>query len=220
MAVVVSPETWLCPPGWSGIIALDGAILATVPGADLVEPVRDVLLHQVRQADLDLGLLPPLLRAQDVLGPAGLAYLEAGDFVAAHDGSGVESVPVDDVRALMASVPKEDAEETGLEEITSAAFVIREGQEVIAAAGYRSWLSTAAHLSVLTAPEHRDRGLARRVASAAVADALTNGLLPQWRARPAASRRVARALGFREIGSQISVHLLSRDLPITPGELM
>lgn len=43
--------------------------------------------------------------------------------------------------------------------------------------------------------------------SAAVAHALTAGLLPQWRARAQASRRVARALGLRELGSQLSVRL-------------
>lgn len=33
---------------------------------------------------------------------------------------------------------------------------------------------------------------------------LAAGLLPRWRARPVASRRVARALGFHELGSQLS----------------
>jgi hypothetical protein len=43
---------------------------------------------------------------------------------------------------------------------------------------------------------------------AVVTHALDAGLLPQWRARPEASRRVARALGFRELGSQLSIRLL------------
>ncbi|WP_437441411.1 GNAT family N-acetyltransferase [Streptomyces aureus] len=53
----------------------------------------------------------------------------------------------------------------------------------------------------------RGRRLARHAGSAAVAHALAAGLLPQWRARPPASRRVARSLGFRELGSQLSVRL-------------
>jgi len=60
---------------------------------------------------------------------------------------------------------------------------------------------------VLTAPAARGRGLARAAASAAVAHAIGEGRLPQWRARPEASRRVARALGFRELGSQVSIRL-------------
>jgi RimJ/RimL family protein N-acetyltransferase len=60
---------------------------------------------------------------------------------------------------------------------------------------------------VLTAPAYRGRGLARIAASAAVADAFAAGLLPQWRARPAESRRVALALGFTELGAQLSFRL-------------
>lgn len=80
----------------------------------------------------------------------------------------------------------------------------------MAAAGYRAWPSDTAHLSVLTAPAERGRGLARAVATA-VAAALQADLLPQWRSRPEASRRVARALGFRELGAQLSIRLMVAD---------
>ncbi|WP_223839676.1 GNAT family N-acetyltransferase [Saccharopolyspora pogona] len=73
--------------------------------------------------------------------------------------------------------------------------------------GYQTWPASTAHLCILTAPKQRGRGLARQVASAAVAHALDAGLLPQWRARPEASRRVATALGFRALGAQLSVRL-------------
>ncbi|GAA2750536.1 GNAT family N-acetyltransferase [Kitasatospora cinereorecta] len=76
---------------------------------------------------------------------------------------------------------------------------------MVAAAGYRRWPRDTAHLSVLTAAGHRGRGLARATASAAVAHALSRSLLPQWRARPDASRGVAAALGFRELGTQLSL---------------
>ncbi len=87
------------------------------------------------------------------------------------------------------------------------AFVVRERGRALAAAGYLTWLGTTAHLCVLTAPAHRGRGLARVVAAAAARDALAAGLLPQWRAKPEPSRRVARALGFRELGSQLSIRM-------------
>ncbi|GAB3701017.1 GNAT family N-acetyltransferase [Nocardiopsis oceani] len=60
---------------------------------------------------------------------------------------------------------------------------------------------------MLTAPDHRGQGLARPVASAAAAHALAENLLPQWRARLAASRRVALGLGFGAHGSQLSLRL-------------
>ncbi|WP_331770484.1 hypothetical protein [Embleya sp. NBC_00888] len=49
--------------------------------------------------------------------------------------------------------------------------------------------------------------MARTVASAAVRHALAAGLLPQWRARPEPSKRVALALGFRDVGFQVSIRL-------------
>ncbi|KAB8194005.1 GNAT family N-acetyltransferase [Nonomuraea phyllanthi] len=204
--VVVSPGSWMCPPGWVGVVVLGGACLATVPVAGLVEPVRAALLDL---HDADLARLPERLRALEELGPATLAYLDAEDFNTAQPGVEVECLTVGHpvVRRLLDSVAEEDAEESGLAEVSSAAFVVREGGRAVAASGYRPWLEMAAHLSVLTAPGHRGRGLARRAASAAVADALAAGLLPQWRARPEPSRRVARALGFRQHGAQLSVRL-------------
>ncbi|WP_206061500.1 GNAT family N-acetyltransferase [Nonomuraea basaltis] len=212
MSVVVSRESLLCPPGWAGVVTLDGAILATVPDAGLIEPLRGVLLHHLGESGIDLARLPARLPVQDTLGPATLAYLDAGHFAAAHADTEVERLPAGhpDVRALLASVDEQGAGESGMEKAASAVCVVRDGQDVIAAAAYRPWLDMAAHVSVLTAPEHRGRGLARRVASATVADAMANGLLPQWRARPEASRRVARALGFQEFGAQISVRWSAR----------
>ncbi|MEV0824344.1 GNAT family N-acetyltransferase [Nonomuraea rubra] len=88
--------------------------------------------------------------------------------------------------ALLASVPEHEARESGLDEVESTVYVVvRDGPEVVAAAGYRTWLESAAHVCVLTAPGRRGRGLARAVASATV----------------------ARALGFREYGTQISLRL-------------
>ncbi|MFF2963997.1 GNAT family N-acetyltransferase [Streptomyces sp. NPDC057963] len=83
---------------------------------------------------------------------------------------------------------------------------------MVAAAGYWSSPQSVAHLSVLVAPHCRGRRLARAVASAAVAHALDAGLLPQWRARPYPSQRVAVALGFRELGAQLSIRL--GDVPL------
>ncbi|MEN3538213.1 GNAT family N-acetyltransferase [Microbispora sp. ZYX-F-249] len=203
VAVVVSPDSMLCPPGWTGVVTLDGAALVTVPDAALAEPSRAALLA----GRMDLSLLPALLPVGGVLGPATLAYLDSADFTPARAGIRAERLPPGhpDVGGLVASAGGQDAEESGVEEITSAIWVVRDGRDVVAAAGYRPWLDTAAQLSVLTAARCRGRGLARVVASAAVAGALADGLLPQWRARTEPSRRVAGALGFRESGAQISL---------------
>jgi GNAT superfamily N-acetyltransferase len=145
-----------------------------------------------------------------VLGPATLSYASSDAFRSASPGAlAVRQLPGDhpDLRSLEVAAGEDDAGEAGLREITSPAFVIRAGGEVVAAAGYQAWPGRVAHISVLTDPAWRGRGLAQVTASATVAHALAAGLLPQWRARPLASRRVAAALGFQELGAQLSIKL-------------
>ena len=112
-----------------------------------------------------------------------------------------------ELESLLVATGIADAEESGLAEITSPAFLMRDNRRVVAAAGYQLWPGNVAHLCVLVAPDARNRGLARQVASAAISHALHYGRFPQWRARPAASQAVSRALGFRELGSQLSLLL-------------
>ncbi|WP_371650354.1 GNAT family N-acetyltransferase [Streptomyces mirabilis] len=145
-----------------------------------------------------------------VLGPAALAYVSPEAFRPVEAGaSTVEQLPAShpELRLLERVAGREDAGEAALDEITSPVFVVREHGQVVAAAGYRAWSSRTAHIGVLTAPGARGRGLARVTGSATVAHALAAGLLPQWRARPPASRRVAAVLGFEELGSQLSVDI-------------
>ncbi|MEV8517908.1 GNAT family N-acetyltransferase [Dactylosporangium sp. NPDC051484] len=207
--VVASPQSLLCPPGWVGIVALGRAVIATAPDDGTAEIVRHALKDLSVTGVIDSAAVCDRLPVKETLGPATLAYCDAAGFHPA-ESSGVETISADhaDMAALLARVPVEDADESGLAGITSPAFVVRTGTDVIAAAGYRSWPRHTAHVSVLTAPAARGRGLGRVVATAAVLEALNAGLLPQWRARPAASRRVARALGFRELGSQLSISLM------------
>ncbi|MFF3846565.1 GNAT family N-acetyltransferase [Streptomyces sp. NPDC002328] len=155
------------------------------------------------RADAVVARLPVV----EVLGPAVLAYLPADGFRPVK--ARVAAVPAGHggIRALMEAAGPDDVAESGVGDIDSPVFVVRDGADVVAAAGYERWPASTAHMCVLTDPRHRGRGLARQAASAAVSHALAAGLLPQWRARPQASRRVARALGFREWGAQLSVRL-------------
>jgi predicted GNAT family acetyltransferase len=71
------------------------------------------------------------------------------------------------------------------------------------------WSTSLAQIGVLTHPQWRGQGLATGVASSSVAQALEAGLVAQWRARCTltASRRIARSLGFVELGRQLSFWL-------------
>ncbi|GIF77392.1 GNAT family N-acetyltransferase [Asanoa siamensis] len=201
--VVVSPKSALCPPGWVGIVSLGGVAIATVPDAWSLRALA-VLPASSWQ---DPAAIRDGLPVRESLGPATLAYLDPAAFTPV--GGGAEPVPVGNpaVKDLLARVPAAEADESALTDITSPAFVLRSGTEVVAAAGYRRWPGGVAHLCVLTSPTHRGQGLARTTATAAVTSALHAGMLAQWRARHAASRRVAVAVGFRELGWHLSLRL-------------
>jgi GNAT superfamily N-acetyltransferase len=206
--VVVAGGSLLCPPGWVGIVAIGDAAIATVPVEGVAAPVRSALDGVPVPALTDPDRFRAAVPVVDLLGPATLAYLDEREFRPAAS-TAVEEIPRDhpDLARLLASVSDADAQECGLRGITSPAFVVRHGARTAAAAGYERWPGGMAHLCVLTAPDLRGRGLARVAASAAVADGLRRGLLPQWRARPEPSRRVARALGFRHLGNQMSARV-------------
>jgi RimJ/RimL family protein N-acetyltransferase len=218
----VSPHSRLCPPSWAGIVVIADAVIATAPDADTAHTMQCALAPVTAASLTDPEVLRARLQLLEVLGPACLAYLDPAEFRPHYGPVGVEQVLAhgDDLRQLTAACDAEDVEESGIEEITTPAFVIRQQGTVIAAAGYRDWPGEVAHLSVLTSAAVRGRGLAREVASAAVAHAIQRGKLPQWRARSEASRRVCRALGFRELGSQVSIHVQAGALPdsLQPAE--
>lgn len=199
LRVVVAPGSRLCPPGWVGVVSLGGAAIATAPDERQAD--------RLRQAWTDFDAILDAVTWVDVRGPATLAYLAATDLRPADGPLDRAADTGGDLETLFAAVGPEDVDESGLADITSPAFTISEGGAVVAAAGYRDWLGRAAHIGVLAAPTFRGRGLARAVASAATAHALGHGLLPQWRARIEESRRIARRIGFVELGAQVSLRL-------------
>ena len=212
LSVTVSPRSYLCPPGWAGIVVLGGAALATAPDHDTARVVGQALSGLPAASLTDTGVLAGRLPAAEILGPAALAYLDPAEFRPQPGDALTAQVRLDQPgfrRFLLAADPG-DVAESGISEISTPAFTVREHGQVVAAAGYRDWPRGTAHLSVLTASAARGRGLARAAASAAVAHAIAEGKLPQWRARPLPSRHVACALGFRELGSQVSIRLADR----------
>jgi hypothetical protein len=209
MRVTVSPLSRLCPPGWAGIVVIGDAVIATAPDHETARHVEQALSGLAVASLTDLAVLSGRLHIAEIRGPATLAYLDPADFRPEPAAALAWPMDLDDpaVRRFLSGVGAADLEESGLEEITSPAFAVRERGSVVAAAGYRDWPCRTAHLSVLTAEQARGRGLARAAASAAVTRVISDGKLPQWRARVPASRRVAVAVGFRELGSQASIRV-------------
>jgi len=202
--VVCDAESALCRRGWIGILALDGTVTASVPRPDLEGRVAEAIAGLTsEEATTPEVVRPRLPQTRAVLGPVSLFY-PPDSFSVAQLGS-VEEVRGDEIEELFAAVASDELEESGLAEITSPAFAsrTREGQ-LAAVCGYRLWPNGVAHLSVLAHPNHRRDGHGRRAATVAIARAINEELLPQWRARLLASRALARSLGFVEIGAQLN----------------
>lgn len=201
----VLPDARLAPPGWVGVVSVGGRLLVAAPDAAVADRFAAALAAHGTADPLVLARhLPP----QDVLGPAALAYAEEPPTLRrAAVAVRVEEADREEGVDLAARVDPAEAEEAGLDGVTSALQVVRDGGRVVAAAGWRAWPADLAHVSVLVAPEARGRGAGQAVGAAAVADALATGRLVQWRAREPASRGIARAIGLREVGHQVSLRV-------------
>ncbi|MBQ1046584.1 MULTISPECIES: GNAT family N-acetyltransferase [unclassified Micromonospora] len=218
--VVVSAGSRLCPPAWAGIVVLGSSGIATGPDNATARFLRESLAGRPLRSAVEDGRWDGEHAVVDVLGPASLAYLDEREFRPATATAEVARLSPGhpDLDRLAADVSADDLGESGIGEITSPVFVVRDGVRVVAAAGYHNWPHAVAHLCVLTSAHFRGRGLARAVASAAVAEALANRLLPQWRARPEPPRRLARRLGFQELGAQVSIRLAASALAAWPRD--
>lgn len=140
------------------------------------------------------------------IGEATLAYLD--DYVQLP---GLDDATVTDDPAAVVDLEKlcapDDVAEVGLAELTTQFVLISEADEPLAGAGFDIWGDIIAHQGVLTAQAVRRQGLGTTIAALATNAALDDGLVPQWRSRTdnLASRKLARRLGYREVGTQTTV---------------
>ena len=74
--VAVSPRSYLCPPGWAGIVVLGGAALATAPDHETARFIEQALAGLPAASLTDTEVLASLLPVAEIRGPAALAYLD------------------------------------------------------------------------------------------------------------------------------------------------
>jgi hypothetical protein len=207
ITVVTAPIAQTAPPGWIGAIRLGDAALMTAPTPALADAVRD-LVGGLRPAEIcEPRVIFAGDRPTEILGPTTLSYLDAARFRPV-DGAVAAIAVGPEIEALETAAGDADADEAAVGDVMSPVFVTRSTDgSVTSACGYRIWGAGVAHMCILTHPDHRGRGLAKVVGSAATAHALSADLLPQWRAIPPASIAIARSLGYTMIGAQLSFHL-------------
>jgi hypothetical protein len=143
----------------------------------------------------------------ELLGPAALFYPTAPLPGSTRERQHVERAELDELGDLLRDAGTEDANESGLADISAPAFVLRDKGAIVTACGWRAWPGRIAHLCVLTRLAYRRQGLAQAVAAQAIGEAAAEGLLPQWRARPVASQQLAQSLGLVRLGAQLSLRL-------------
>ena len=166
-------------------------------------------------APVDLASLLVMLGddVDTVVGEARLAYADEATLrlVAAVDA---EDVGDDDPRlaALGAAADPSEWSEGSVAEPCQRRVAITRDESLLAVATLRVWDDVIGHVGVFTAAEARRGGLACKVSSAAVRDALTLGCVPQWRSRVGndASARVGDRLGFVAAGHQMFLRLRPR----------
>jgi hypothetical protein len=153
VSIAVSPQSALCPPGWTGIVVIGDAALATAPDRETARQAGQALSGLPAASLTSTGVLTSRLPVAEIRGPAALAYLDPAEF---RPGSGDATIvtlgPGDPgLRQFLLAADAGDLEESGLEGITSSVFAVCEHGQIAAAAGYRDWPGGTAHLCVLTA---------------------------------------------------------------------
>lgn len=156
-----------------------------------------------------------IVAADAALGPSQHAYLHLAGSAFAADPEVRPVVDDADVAALRTAVGDADWHEGGFGDAFTAGtdrwWVLGDG---LAAGNMTDAGGAPGDVGLVTHPDHRGRGLARRVAATMLAWARDEGGVEVARYRAlttnAASLRVAEALGFTPFGANVAVRLGGR----------
>ena len=192
------------PSGLVSLVTIDREQFVLAP-----ERVRTRLAHA------RLGDVASLVEAlgDEVTSVGGQARLAYGDaktlrLVLTKE---LTAIADDDARlgALEAVSDPTEWREASADESCDVRVGVVEASSLVAVATLQAWNDQIGQVSVFTAWHARGRGLAAGAGSAVVEDALTLGLVPQWRSRIGndASARVADNLGFVALGTQSFVRI-------------
>lgn len=152
------------------------------------------------------------VEVERIVGPAFIGYGTARTLDLSVAAGAREVTPADEaaVAGLRAASGDEEWEHGGSDPRAVPTFGCFDDRgDALALAGYKVWGGAIAHLSIVTAPRHRGRGLGSAAVARAARHAVDAGLLPQYRTLSAngPSMGIARKLGFEGYGFSVSVRL-------------
>ncbi|MGJ9373864.1 GNAT family N-acetyltransferase [Nesterenkonia sp. CF4.4] len=184
------------------VVCVDGFGIAAAPPR-----VLELIRQSSPESLLDATALARML-------PAGAEPIGSADLFFAEHGPRSSQVVVSaatpsDVTAMRGGASAAEWDESGIEETEHLWSALDPAGGLAAIAGYTRWRSALAQMSVLAGPQHRSAGFAYAAAAIGTQEALGEKLIPQWRSRQGneASGRLAKRLGFTQLGVQAAVAL-------------
>jgi GNAT superfamily N-acetyltransferase len=196
---------------YNGVFALfrDDSAIISVPKSrekDL-RPLLPGNVDRCAPEALATALAPVTAR---VIGPAFIGYA-AKIAAPGHGARMLKSSDAPALHQLQNSCDPVEWEHGGSAIENSCSGVFIDGQ-LAALAGYEIWGGGIAHISIITHPEFRGRGLAQSAVAHVAAQAITAGLLLQYRTLEAntASIRIAENLGFLPFARSLAIRLSDR----------
>ena len=175
-------------------------------GAEAVRAAADGLVDDDRWRAVFGG------RMSAIIGPAAILYADAGTLRA--PSSGVDPRPLTDadrpaIDGLRRSVTETEWAHGGGDHGDSPVFGAFADGTLGAHAGYAAWGGRIAHLSIVTHPAYRGRGLGAAAVALAARAALDAGLVAQYRTLESNthSLKIARRLGFVPYAASLAVRL-------------
>jgi predicted GNAT family acetyltransferase len=148
--------------------------------------------------------------AERVIGPAYQAYLEPANFRPLPSTARLLTAEDEEaLHRLSLACEEEEWESSTIEADHQPNFGCFENDQLVAVANYRMWSQTAAMPGVITHPQFRGRGYAKRVLSAATAHGLDNGFLMLYQTLQSNTPAIATAqsLGYQPYASHLAVRL-------------
>jgi RimJ/RimL family protein N-acetyltransferase len=197
------------PPGWTGIVELQGDVVVACP-VNRVEWVRRTLTDVRPDRLIEPRHVDRLLHPTDTIGPALLFYGRISTPRPPTPTRVIGPLDIADprVRAVFEATSQAERDETGFDETTSGAYVaLGDDGNPASVCGWSEWPHLIAQMSSFTAMPYRRKGYGRVAAMRALEAACERDLLPQWRAahRNSASIALAHRLGLVLVGHQYSV---------------
>lgn len=189
---------------------IDGAALVYCPES-LRAVARDVLAGCRADEAFPSGVLEQIAgdRLKVILGPSSHSFADCDHFAPAPPAGRRVSADDERLAALRTACGEEEWAEAGLIFDRGVVYATETDAGVVAAGKMTPFRGKLADVGLITHPDHRGNGWAKRLASRMVADALPEAGVVRYRALTtnAPSMAVARSLGFVARGENLVARL-------------